>query len=120
MMEMKLNQLVGFIAYRYAAAGRVVHLNRMSVIDDLQWRRMIGECNGWQRLFFGMKDVEGRLRFAQSASCADFRPVIGASGTEVTPGMTLLGPCRREARQEQGSDNTEQRPSAEHGFLLRT
>src|SRR5215469_519705 len=120
MMEMELNELVRFIAYRYAAAGRIVHLNRMPVIDDLQRRRVIGECNGWQRLLFGMKDVDGRLRLAESASCADRRPVIGTSGARVTPGMALLGQCRRNARQEQSSDNPEQRRSADHGFLLRT
>jgi hypothetical protein len=60
-MKMELDELIGFALDRYAAAGRVIHLDCVSVIDHLERGGMISELNRRQLLLLGVNNVDGGL-----------------------------------------------------------
>src|SRR4029078_11009291 len=77
----KLLGLIPGAADGDAAAGRVVDLNRVTVVDDVQRRGLIGELNRRKIGRLRRSDVDRRLRMARLAgaeSLVERAPVIGA------------------------------------------
>jgi hypothetical protein len=76
LVEVKLNELVAFALHRYETTRRIVDLDSVPIVDDLERRRLVLERDGGQSALLGdaVADVDGRLQFAQSA-----RAVVSSS-----------------------------------------
>src|SRR5262245_64985293 len=88
MMEVKLLQLVACSADGDRTAGRVVDLDRMSVVDDMQRRGAVCEIYLRQVCRFRSPNVDGRLMLAQftgSKVLVELAPVARAFRAPVGP-----------------------------------
>src|SRR6267378_3452287 len=64
MMKMKLLQRVELLPHRQSAARRVIHLNGVTIIDDVERNGIVVELESRQLGLSGTPDIDGRLRFA--------------------------------------------------------
>ena len=103
---MELHEFVTRAAHVDRAASRVVDLDRMAVIDDLQCRRLVIEFDRGQVRGFCAANVDRRLQFAELAGAelgAERGPGRGTAVTFVAPVVAALGQ-RRSGRAERAQE----------------
>src|SRR6185369_6195397 len=93
---MELFQGVLLVAHADGTSWRIVDHDRMTVIDDVQRRRLVVELNGPQVGLLWIANVNGGLVvsvFAGSEIGAQVTPVAGALVSVVAPmaGLVCLG-----------------------------
>src|SRR5262249_8648286 len=85
-------------------ARPVVHLNRMTVVDDVQWNRFVVEYQSRQVGLFRSCNVDRRLRVTRRTvgiRRVEFSPILWAILPLVFPmGWRLLGVCENRNQQD--------------------
>src|SRR6478672_6610358 len=88
MVEMELDELVLLLVQGDEAAGCVVDLNRVAVVDELERNGMIVEAELRQVGAFGIANVDGRLMSTGLAGRVlrlEIAPVLRSGASLVTP-----------------------------------
>src|SRR5260370_10778992 len=94
MVEVKLDDLIFLPCYRNLASRRVVDLNGVAVVDDLQGRCLVVEFDRRQLSFFSAPDVDRRLfvsQLADSVFWTEIAPVFRTFRAGVGPLVALGG-----------------------------
>src|SRR5208283_4021925 len=96
MVEVELHQLKPLPTQGDEAAGRNIHLDGVSVVDNLQRRRLVGKFDGREGGRLCAANVDGRLVLSNFALL-----VVGLEGCPMGgPGVAAVTPVRRFLRRD--------------------
>jgi hypothetical protein len=110
MMEMKLDQGIGFAVHDDAAAGLDVDANGVAGVDDFERRKFVIKAEWVEIRGTGVLDVDGRLQLAGLAGGelrVEFAPVVRAVGSGIAPARRASGGgrlCECGAGAEKGQN----------------